>query len=323
MKVLVIRFSSIGDIVLTTPVVRCIKKHPDSYRDPAEVHFLVKKNFLPVVAHNPNLSKIHVIEDSVYERVDELRKENFDYVIDLHHNLRSAQVKKALKAQSFSFNKLNVEKWLLVNLRINKLPPIHIVDRYFETVKKLGVINDGAGLDYFVAEEEKVNTKERCGIDAGNYHVLVAGGSYYTKQIPIHKLIEICTISDKKLIVLGGKEDAAIGETLEKEFGEKVFSGCGKFSINQSASIIQQADKVITSDTGLMHIAAAYKKDVYSIWGNTIPEFGMGPYLAGQKGKILEVKGLSCRPCSKLGYKKCPKGHFACMNDQDVKEIFS
>jgi ADP-heptose:LPS heptosyltransferase len=318
-KILIIRFSSIGDIVLTTPLIRCLKKKLPN----AEIHFIVKKNFLPVISHNPYITKIHVMESNVRECLPDLRKELFDYVIDLHHNFRSAQVKRAVKAKSFSFNKLNIEKWLLVNLRINKLPNIHIVDRYFETVKSLGVINDNAGLDYFIAEEEKVNTLSRLGVESGNYHALVAGGSYYTKQIPIHKLIEICTLSDKKIIVLGGKEDVVIGETLEKEFGTKVFSACGKFSINQSASIIQQADKIITSDTGLMHIASAYKKDVFSLWGNTIPEFGMSPYLPGTKSKILEVKNLKCRPCSKLGYKKCPKGHFACMNDIIVQKIFS
>lgn len=319
MKVLIIRFSSIGDIVLTTPIMRCIKKQiPD-----AEIHYITKKAFLPVIAHNPYIDKIHVMESNVRECLPALRSENFDQVIDLHHNFRSGQVKRAVKAPAHSFNKLNIEKWLLVNFKINRLPDVHIVDRYFETVKHLDVKSDGAGLDYFISEEEKVNTKERCGVEAGNYHVLVAGGSYYTKQIPIHKLIEICTISDKKVIVLGGKEDVALGETLEKEFGAKVFSACGKFSINQSASIIQQADKVITSDTGLMHIAAAYKKDVFSLWGNTIPQFGMSPYLPGSGSKILEVKDLKCRPCSKLGYKECPKGHFACMNDIAVGEVFS
>lgn len=318
MKVLVIRFSSIGDIVLTTPIVRCIKQQVPN----PEIHFIVKNHFLAVIDHNPHIHRIHTFENSVRECLPELRSQNFDHVIDLHHNFRSAQVKRAIKAPAHSFNKLNIQKWLLVNLRINKLPPVHIVDRYFETVKPLGVKNDGAGLDYFISNEEKVNTKERCGVEPGNYHVLVAGGSYYTKQIPIHKLEEICTLSDKKIIVLGGKEDAAIGEKLQKNFGAKVFSGCGKFSINQSASVIEQADKVITSDTGLMHIASAYKKDVISIWGNTIPEFGMSPYLPGEKSKILEVKDLTCRPCSKLGYKKCPKGHFKCMNDIDVSKIF-
>lgn len=318
MKVLVIRFSSIGDIVLTTPVVRCLKKQVPGI----EVHFLVKKSFVPVLAHNPYIDRIHAIESGLSTQLNELKSERFDYVIDLHHNLRSARVKRALKTKSYSFNKLNFQKWLLVNLHINRLPQTHIVDRYFETVAALNVVNDGAGLDYFIAEQEQVNTLDRCGAEAGNYYVLVAGGSYYTKQIPIHKMVEICTLSDKKIIVLGGAEDVALGEKLEKEFGKKVFSGCGKFSINQSASIVQQADKVITSDTGLMHIAAAFKKNIVSIWGNTIPEFGMSPYLAGAESQILEVKNLRCRPCSKLGYKKCPKGHFRCMNDIDMNRVF-
>jgi len=318
-KVLIIRFSSIGDIVLTTPIIRCLKKQIPN----CEVHFLTKKSFHSILKHNTYISKIHTIEKNVSECVAELKKEKFDFVVDLHHNLRSAQVKRALGTKKSSFNKLNVEKWLLVNLKINKLPNVHIVDRYFETVKELGVSNDHFGLDYFIFEEDKINTQNMFGIAAGNYHCLVAGGSYFTKQIPLNKLQDICTASDKQLIILGGKEDSDTGVVLAREFPGKVFNACGKLNINQSASVIQQADKIITSDTGLMHIASAFKKDVYSLWGNTIPEFGMYPYLPGKNSKILEVKGLSCRPCSKLGYAKCPKGHFKCMNEIDVKKIFS
>ena len=93
------------------------------------------------------------------------------------------------------------------------------------------------------------------------------------------------------------------------------------FSLSQSASVVRQAKYVVTHDTGLMHIAAAFKKDIVSIWGNTIPQFGMTPYMAGEKSKIFEVKDLRCRPCSKLGYEKCPRGHFRCMNDQNIDEI--
>jgi ADP-heptose:LPS heptosyltransferase len=317
-KILVIRFSSIGDTVLTTPIVRCLKKQiPD-----AEIHFLTKTSFVSLVENNPYISKIYSIKDKVAEVGEALKKETYDFVIDLHHNLRSAQVKRATGAKAFSFNKLNIEKWLLVNLKIHKLPNIHIVERYFETVKTLGVVNDNAGLDFFIPEKDLVDVATAFKLNANGYHALVVGGSYYTKQIPLNKLQEFCRLSDKPIIVLGGKEDATTGLQLEKEFEGKVFSACGKFNINQSASIVQQADKVITSDTGLMHIAAAFKKDVFSIWGNTIPEFGMYPYLPGKNSKILEVKNLSCRPCSKLGYSKCPKGHFKCMQNIDVKEIF-
>jgi ADP-heptose:LPS heptosyltransferase len=318
-KVLIIRFSSIGDIVLTTPVIRCLKNQiPD-----CEIHFITKMNFVSLIENNKNVSKIYSITDKVSEISEALKNEKYDVVIDLHHNMRSAQVKCAASAKAYSFNKLNIEKWLLVNLKINKLPAVHIVDRYFETVKHLNVTNDKLGLDYFILAKDVVDTVSAFQLIIKGYHALVVGGSYYTKQIPIDKLREICLSSDKPLIILGGKEDEDTGALLEKTFKDKVYSACGKFNINQSASIIEQADKVITSDTGLMHIAAALKKDVYSLWGNTIPEFGMYPYLPGKNSKILEVKNLSCRPCSKLGYNKCPKGHFKCMKEIDVKEIFS
>jgi heptosyltransferase-2 len=122
-------------------------------------------------------------------------------------------------------------------------------------------------------------------------------------------------------VLLGGKEDVDVASELHKAFPTQTLNMCGKMSLNQSASIIKQSKKVITSDTGLMHIAAAYKKNIISIWGNTIPEFGMGPYMAGDDSQIVEVNHLSCRPCSKLGYRKCPKGHFKCMNEIDLSPI--
>ena len=305
--------------MLTTPVVRCIKKQIPN----TEIHFLTKINFVSLVESNPYISKIYSIKDKVAEVAEALKNENYDFVIDLHKNVRSVQAKRAAGSKAFSFNKLNIEKWLLVNLKINKLPNIHIVDRYFETVKTLGVVNDNEGLDYFIPEKDTVDVAFTFKLNTNSYNALVVGGSYYTKQIPLNKLQEICRLSDKPIIVLGGKEDAATGLQLEKEFVGKVFSACGKFNINQSASIIQQADKVITSDTGLMHIASAFKKDIISLWGNTVPEFGMYPYLPGKNSKMLEVQHLSCRPCSKLGYSKCPKGHFKCMQDINVKEVFN
>lgn len=318
MKVLVIRFSSIGDIVLTTPVLRCIKQQ---LKD-VELHYVTKHNFLSVIDNNIYVDKVFTIKDSLKDVIPQLKKENYDYVIDLHHNIRTLRLKTALGKKSFSFNKLNWEKFLIVHFKKNKLPPIHIVDRYFETLQPLGVKNDGKGLDYFINEKDEIDIPSTLPtLFHDDYNALVVGGSYFTKQIPINKLKEICTKSALPLILLGGKEDAVIAEQVYQFHKNKTINLCGKLNLNQSASIIQQANKVITSDTGLMHIAAAFKKDIISLWGNTIPEFGMGPYLAGKNSQILEVKGLSCRPCSKLGYKKCPKGHFKCMNDIEIKSI--
>ncbi len=318
MKILVVRFSSIGDIVLTTPILRCIKQQ---LKD-VELHYITKNNFLSVIENNIYVDKLFTIKDSLKDVIPQLKKENYDYIIDLHHNVRTLRLKTALGKKSFSFNKLNWEKFLVVNFKKNKLPNIHIVDRYFETVQSLGVKNDNKGLDYFINEKDEIDIPSALpSLFHEDYHALVAGGSYFTKQIPINKLKEICTKSTLPLILLGGKEDAAIAEQVYQLHKNKTINLCGKLNLNQSASIIQQANKVITSDTGLMHIAAAFKKDIISLWGNTIPEFGMGPYLAGKNSQILEVKDLSCRPCSKLGYKKCPKGHFKCMNDIVITEI--
>ena len=317
MKVLVIRFSSIGDIVLTTPILRCIKQQ---LKD-VELHFITKQQFFSVIENNPYVDKFHTINQSLAEIIPQLKKENFDYIIDLHHNARTLKLKLALGKKSFSFNKLNWQKFLIVNFKKNKLPQKHIVDRYFEAAANIGVKNDGKGLDYFINDNDEIDIVSSLpAIFHNDYHALVVGGSYFTKQIPLNKLKEICTNSSLPLILLGGKEDAAIAEQVYQFHKNKVLNLCGKLNLNQSASIIQQANKVITSDTGLMHIAAAYKKDIISLWGNTIPEFGMGPYLAGKNSQVLEVTNLSCRPCSKLGYKKCPKGHFKCMNDIQLKD---
>lgn len=318
MKILVVRFSSIGDIVLTTPVLRCIKQQLKG----VELHFITKQNFISVIENNSYVDKFYTIEKNISEVIPQLKKENYDYIIDLHHNIRTLKLKAALGKKSFSFNKLNWEKFLIVNLKINKLPQKHIVDRYFEAVDLIGVKNDGQGLDYFIKEKDKIDILSYLPARfQSGYNSLVIGGSYYTKRIPLNKLKEICEKSTLPLVLLGGKEDSLIAEQLHIFFDAKTINLCGKININQSASVIQQSQTVITSDTGLMHIAAAYKKDIISIWGNTIPEFGMGPYLAGVHSQIVEVNNLSCRPCSKLGYKKCPKGHFKCMNDIEINSI--
>ena len=318
MKILIVRFSSIGDIVLTTPVIRCLKEQLTN----VEIHFLSKTKFESVIKENPYLDKIWLIEKNTSEVIRDLQNEKFDLIIDLHHNLRTAKLKLQLKTQSYSFDKLNFRKWLKTIFKPLSLPNLHIVDRYLETVKTLGVKNDGKGLDYFIHEKDWVVAKEFNPILENKFVALVIGGSYFTKQIPKNKLIEICTKLKQPAVLLGGKEEEMIGKEIELMFPH-VINACGRFKLNQSASILKQAEWVISSDTGLMHIASAFKKKILSIWGNTIPEFGMSPYLPGEGSKIIEVKNLNCRPCSKLGYKSCPKKHFNCMNKINVEEIFN
>ena len=318
-KILVIRFSSIGDIVLTSPIVRCLKEQMN-----CEVHFLTKKEFVPILETNPNISKFYSIEKRISEVSKKLKKENYDFVVDLHHNLRSAQVKTALKKSSSSFSKLNIKKWLIVNFKVNNLPDVHIVDRYFETVKSLGIKNDLKGLDYFIPKIDEVDLKNLPAVFQNGYIGFVIGAKFATKQMPSEKIISIIKKINQPIILLGGDDDFEKGETIKSQSNSnKIFNACGKYNLNQSASLVKQAKKIITHDTGLMHIASAFKKDVISAWGNTIPEFGMYPYLPGKNSKIIEVKNLICRPCSKLGYDTCPKGHFKCMNEINEEEIIS
>lgn len=308
-KILIIRFSSIGDIVLTTPVVRCLKQQlPD-----AEVHYLTKRSFKGIVEHNPFITKVHSIEKNVNEVIAELKSHNFDFVIDLHNNIRSLQVKTALGKPSSTFKKLNFKKWLLVNFKINKMPNQHVVDRYMQTLDKLGVKNDLQGLDYFIPEKDEVNVALFPKTHQAEYIGFVIGAKHATKQLPVEKIIGICKQLNQPIVLLGGKEDIDNANIIEKAVGANIYNACGKFNLNQSASIIKQATKIITHDTGLMHIAAAFKKEIISVWGNTVPALGFSPYLPAIASKMVEVKNLSCRPCSKIGYKKCPKGHFKCM----------
>jgi ADP-heptose:LPS heptosyltransferase len=156
--------------------------------------------------------------------------------------------------------------------------------------------------------------------DEVKFVVFAIGGQHTTKQLPTERIKEICSGINNPIVLLGGKEDQKVGKEISEKL-EHVYNLCGITTLNESAYIVTKSTVVITHDTGIMHIAAAFKKDVFSIWGNTVPEFGMYPYLAGANSEIFEVKDLKCRPCSKIGFKKCPKKHFDCMQKQDIQAI--
>ncbi len=320
-KFLIIRFSSIGDIVLTSPVIRCLRnKFPD-----AEIHFLTKQSFRSIVEHNPYINKVHTLGDSFEIMLHELMIEEYDYIIDLHHNLRTMRIKRHLKTvKSFSFNKLNIEKFILTNFKINTLPKKHIVDRNLETVASLGVVNDGMGLDYFIPKMDEIKKDDIPTSHMHGYIAIVIGAALATKKLPLHKLKKLCSFIDHPIVLLGGKEDYEDGMEIAKADDIKIYNACGKFNLNESADLVKGAKLVISHDTGLMHIAAALQKPVISVWGNTVPAFGMYPYYGNRSNKqydVVEINKLWCRPCSKIGFKKCPKGHFKCMEKIDVNEL--
>lgn len=297
-KILVIRFSSIGDIVLTTPVIRQLSK-----QKLATVHYLTKEQFRGLLAPNPYITKIHTFKESLLEVIPELLEEGFDEVIDLHNNLRSLKIKRALKVPTHSFSKLNFEKWLLVNFKINLLPKVHIVDRYLKTIEHLGATDDGSGLDHFIPQDQQVSLVELPPTHRQGFVAFVIGGQHEGKMCSEKKIVSLCHQCEGPIALLGGPEDAAKGERIAAACGERVWNAAGKYKLHQSASILSHAKVVLTHDTGLMHIAAALEKRIVSLWGGTVPELGMYPYRPGAGSEILEVKHFM-RPSSKLGSRK-------------------
>ncbi len=264
---------------------------------------------------NPYIDKVYAFNKNLEEVIPSLKQENYSAIIDLHHNLRSMKVKHALPVPAYSFQKLNFEKWLLVTFKIDKLPNIHIVERYLETLSPLGITNDGQGLDYFIPEQENFRQEHLPANFQQGYIAIILAGTYFTKRLPASKYLPLLQNKNYHFVLLGGSEEQTTAERILSTCGNNVISYCGKLSINQSASLVQQARLVISNDTGLMHIAAAFRKKILSVWGNTVPQLGMHPYLPADGSKMLEVNGLKCRPCSKLGKNECPKRHFRCMND--------
>lgn len=319
-KVLIIRFSSIGDIVLTTPVIRNLKNN--GY----QVHYITKKQFKSVLENNPFIDKLHLIDqdNTLSKTIKSLKKENFDYVIDLHNNFRSFKVKKALNTTSYSFKKLNFKKLILVKAGINLMPKKHIVDRYLDTLKPLEVKLDNGGLDYYIPEKDCLKlTSYLPQHFINNYVCYVIGGTYQGKRMPAYKIVEVINNSESNFVLLGGKEDIENSDYIIKNTKRKnVVTLCGKINLNQSASVIKQSRIVVTHDTGLMHIASAFQKKIISIWGCTSPIFGMNPYKSDINSIEIEPHHLKRRPCSKLG-NKCKYPNWKCVHELPETEIIN
>ncbi len=316
-KVAILRFSSIGDIVLISPVIRAL------YASGAyELHFVTKKGFAQVNLHNKYLTKQHLFDKDPKEILPLLKEEGFHFVVDLHKNIRSKRLVRSLGVKSATFPKLNIEKWLLVNFKIDRLPERHIVDRYMEAIQSLEHQRDHTGLDMFMAPDLSMDLGSH-DLQPNGYSVFVLGAAHFTKRIPGSILTDLIQRTSGKVALVGGPAEQGQGEALSALDPGRVVNFCGKTSLQQSAYLIQQSNQVLTADTGMMHIAAAFHKKIVVLWGNTVPKFGMFPYYGHQPNRAIhfEVQDLSCRPCSKIGFQSCPKGHFRCMMQQDVDGI--
>ena len=318
MKILIIRLSSIGDIVLTSPAIRCLAEQTEH-----EIHYLTKEQNISLLEYNPHIKKVIAFKGNIKETAKMLKTEKYDYIIDLHHNLRSTALKAKLHIPSSYLRKLDFKKWLYVTFKINLLPKKHVVDRNIETLKRFKVKNDNKGLDFFLSNEilpETIALPDK-------YFVFAIGTQHFTKTIPADYITKIIKSVNNiyPVLLIGGNKEIETGKQIVSAC-ENVFNYVGELSLQQSATLINKSEFVFSGDTGMMHIAAALKKNLISLWGSTSPELGISPYFpAGFKGinHFLERKDLKCHPCSKIGRRRCPRKHFNCVKytDAQISEI--
>jgi len=320
MRLLFIRFSSIGDIVLTTPAIRCAKQQIPG----VEIHFLTKLSMKDVSIANTHIDHFHYLDKDINDILPALKNIAFDAVIDLHNNQRTWRIKQALGAPSFAYRKLSIQKIILTTFGINLLKKEHVTKRYLDTLKSFGVRDDGKGLDYFLPNHVKQVTNDLPAHFKTGYIGWVIGASYFNKKLPLEKLFELAELVKKPMVLIGGPEDAAEAALLCKAFPDRLFNACGQYSINESAYFVQHANYIISHDTGFLHIACAFNKPTVTVWGATTPVLQFeGLYAANSTTPRFNsiVPDLKCQPCSKQGSDHCPKGHFACMRQQNLREI--
>ena len=300
-KFLVIRLSSLGDVVLTTPVARLLSKAGGS------VDVLTKAQYLSIWHENPYVEKV-----LDYNSIDlnEVSSWSYDYIIDLQNNLRSRRLTVSVSSRVMRIKKDPIQKWMYLKLGINKLSKLNVAERNIAVLKELGIFDDGDGLDICVQESKLPSAIDR----SKNLIVVAMGGTYITKRIPTDLVNGMIDERDKCEYVLIGGSDT---ERQRLTSSVNTHNLIAKTTLQQSITLLSRADLVITGDTGMMHIAAAMQKPIIVIWGSTSMDFGFYPYY-GSKNKqtysSVSIKGLSCRPCSKYGRKDCPKGHMNCLN---------
>lgn len=323
MKILVIRFSSIGDIVLCTPVLRCIKKQIEN----VELHFATGKQFEMAIATNPYIDKFFYLENQLDDLIASLKMEEYEYIIDLHNNVNSNAIKKALQNKSSTINHLNFRKFLLTKLKIDLMPDSHFTTRSILAAKIAGIKDDGNGLDFFIPEEMKIKENDLPHGHIAGFIAIVIAAHHFTKNLPVNKVQELCSKIDFPLVLVGGPDEKSKGDEIAGIDNIKIYNACGKFNLYESADIIRKARLVICQDTGLLFIACAFQKPLLAIWGGTSPRLEAGPYYGDrflqQHPDIYEniFLDLWCQPCSKHGKSYCPRGHFNCMKKQDTDYI--
>ncbi len=309
-KILIIRLSSIGDVILTSPIIRSLYScYPE-----AELHFITKSAYAHLLEEHPLLTKVHRFEGNMNATITALREEKFDFIVDLHRNIRSFVIKSRLRLPSGTYSK---DRWAVLfhtRYKIGKLPRIHTVERYARALGPLNCEFDSSPLELYLP----IEAHEMAGKILNRYFKappvgVVLGGKYTTKRWPVDYFAELLNKLKRPVLLLGGPDEKEDAARLTANLEVKHLDAVGQYNLVLSAALVKRCQYLITNDTGLMHIGAAFGVPLFVLWGNTVPELGFYPWKSTAVN--LQVDGLRCRPCTKLGHDKCPKRHFRCMKD--------
>lgn len=295
-----------GDIVLTTPVIRALNQQLK-----AKIDFLTKPQYVSLLESNTYINRIFSLND----KVDFLQKNKYDYVVDLQNNLRSWKIRSKIQTKSFVFNKKSLRRYLLIYFGIDLLKN-HVVDRYFATVASLNVVNDNQGLDFNVSSYVKpeFNTSQ-------SYIAWCIGGTHNPKKLSAKQITQVVSKLKIPVVLLGGNNDLDIAkEIINNGECKSVYNFCGKLSVQESSYLIKESKMLLTNDTGMMHIASALKMPIISFWGCTKPSLGFTPYMT-DPSSIKIISKRSAKPCSKHG-KHCKYGKNGCIKEIDPQLIY-
>lgn len=334
-KILVIRFSSIGDVVLASPFIRVMRAHFPK----AQIDFLVKSEYAELVKFNHHLSSVIELKTSEFRELRTLRKkirdEGYDAIFDLHNSLRSRYLRMFSGAKFVSVvDKRLFERFVLIKFKLNLYKnAIPIAERYFETAHEFDVKDDGKGLEIFVPDETLFSVGSMMAKHRLDRYTSVLGmapaAEHATKMWLEERFAEVALeaarVHQARILIFGGREDTErcneIARFVNSSAGtEAAVSFAGRLSLLETAAALDFCDVVLCNDTGIMHLAAARQRNVVALFGPTVKEFGFFP--GGTRAQVIEQNGLPCRPCTHIGSEVCPQRHFRCMKDTTVDQVY-
>lgn len=332
MKFLIIRLSSIGDIVLTTALIRVLR---NQYKD-AQIDFLTDKAFKDILINNPYIDNLILYDKTKSIKDNSIIKKDLDTdynIIDLQNNLRSILFRKSLGSY-VKLNKKIIQKFRLVHFKNKPKSISSIPIDYINSAAKFNIKYDDQGLEFWLPDEKQSNVYPpnlRQDIYKLNRIAVAPGAKHFTKRWNSNYFVELINkinsnYNNIEFYLIGGKDDKAVcqeifNKTKTINSSINIVDYSGQTSLIATASIIDKVNLMISNDTGVMHIAAARKIPVTAIFGSTTKDFGFSPF--GVPYIICENNNLTCRPCSHIGRHSCPKGHFDCMNKLTAENVFS